>query len=300
MKSEMLDVLPTMGLKAWQLRRLQQHAAIGLPSAVGPSSVTLMAYHFWESDRQDSEFERLAASLHEAWLQCGMLKTVLVVNCITPRLEAFAASAGGWVVLQTCKNLVPGNLYSMSADCIGRLAERFDSDYVLIVQNDGFPVRSGLDGFLGRYDYIGAPWVFGKDNRITRLLLPHGHDVGNGGFSLRSKALCDLSAWYYRRCYRLIPECYLVTEDYFICKTLPSFERRYRETIRIAPPEVAATFSLEDNVALHDALDARPFGFHGEAAFRRLLKEGKIPDVEMLGGRKGQSNGHNAQKGGTL
>ncbi len=270
------EPLPANVLKAWQYARLA-HDAGALPThAVGPSSVTVLAYHFWEGARQDTEFDCLAVSLRETWRQCGMLKTVLVVNRVTPRLEAFAAAFSGWVSLQLCSTLVPGNLYSMSVDCMGGMAGRFDSEYVLVVQNDGFPIRPGLEAFLGTYDYFGAPWVFGKDDWITRALLRHRHDVGNGGFSLRSKALCELSAWYYKRRYRLIPYCYLVTEDYFICKTLPSFERRYRESIRIAPPEAAAIFSLEDNLALHEALHARPFGFHGAPAFARLLREGQV------------------------
>ena len=265
-------------LQNWQLGRLAGHRT-RLPSTCGPSSVTVAAYHFWNADAFDAQLDYLENSIRETWLHCGLLKTVLVVNRITRRLEDFAAAASGWVKLDLCHELVTGNLYSMSADCISRLHERFDTDYVLIVQNDGFPIRSGLDGFLGPYDYIGAPWAFGKDDWITRFLLRHRYDVGNGGFSLRSRRLCETASGYFRRKYKLLPECYLLTEDYFICKTLPSFERRYRETIRIAPPEVAATFSQEDNVELQAMVKATPFGFHGSAAFARLRREGKIPDL---------------------
>jgi len=272
-------------LQNWQLNRLEGHRA-RLPSTCGPRSVTVAAYHFWNADAFDSQFDYLENSIRETWSQCGLLKTVLVVNRITRRLEDFAAAASGWVKLDLCRELVPGDLYSMSVDCISRLCERFDTDYVLVVQNDGFPVRPGLEAFLGPYDYIGAPWVFGKDDRITRLLLKHRFDVGNGGFSLRSKWLCEQSAWHYRKKYRLIPYCYLITEDYFICKTLPSFERRYREKVRIASADVAATFSLEANVALYEEVGVCPFGIHGAPAFVRLLKDGKVPDgMAMEGGR---------------
>ena len=159
------------------------------------------------------------------------------------------------------------------------LPKRFDTNYLLSFQNHAFPIRAGLNDFLGKYDYIGAPWVFGKDDWITRFLLRHRHDVGNGAFSIKSRQLCDMTAWYYQRKYKYLPHCYLVIDDYFIAKTLPSFEKRYRETIRIAPPDVAANFSLEDNVALHEAIQARPFGFHGPAAFARLQREGQIPDL---------------------
>lgn len=276
---EQARTIQLQSLQHWQLKRLEL-LRTRLPSIRGPDSVTVVAYHFWEGDRFDTQFDYLECSIRETWHHCGLLKTVLVVNRLTRRLEDFAAAASDWVRLDLCRDLVPGNLYSMSVDCISQLHRRFNSAYALIVQNDGFPVRSGLDAFLEKYDYIGAPWVLGKDDWITRLLLRHRHDVGNGGFSLRSKNLCEQTAWYYQRKYKLLPQFYFLTEDYFICKTLPSFERRYREWIRIAPTEVAATFSLEDNIELHDAVQSRPFGFHGARAFSYLQHEGFIPDPE--------------------
>ena len=265
-------------LRNWLTQRSQQH--VMLPSVHGSDSVTLVAYHFWNDNLIDSQFEILAAAVRETWHQCGLLKTVLIVNRVTRKLEDFATASDGAVRFDLCPDLIPGNLYSMSVDCINRLHGRFNTDHVLIVQNDGFPIRPGLESFLGNYDYLGAPWRFGKDDRITRFLLRHRGNVGNGGFSLRSKRLCEMTAWYYQRKYKLIPQCYLMTEDYFICKTLPSFEKHYRETVQIAPPEVAATFSFEDNIELHDAVHVCPFGFHGASAFACLHREGFIPDPE--------------------
>jgi hypothetical protein len=269
----------TRALQKWQHSRLGRLRTL-LPSVSGPKSVTIVAYHFWGDQVFDAQFDFIESSVRETWRHCGLLKTVLVVNRSSRRLEDFAAASSGWVKLDVCSDLVPGSLYSMSADIISRLHSRFGSEYVLIVQNDGFPIRTGLGDFLGEYDYFGAPWVFGKADWFTRLLLRHQSDVGNGGFSLRSRRLCEMTAWYYHRKYKLLPYCYLVTEDFFICKTLPSFEKRYRETIRIAPPELAATFALEDNVSLHASLHAHPFGFHGPTAFGRLLREGLISEIE--------------------
>jgi hypothetical protein len=172
-----------------------------------------------------------------------------------------------------------GNVRDLNRDAIMNLHNRFETDYVLTFQNHAFPVRPNLLDFVGKYDYIGAPWVFGKDDWITRFLLRHRHDVGNGAFTLRSRQLCEMSAYYFRRKYQYLPHCYLFNDDYFIAKTLPSFEKRYRETIRIAPPEVAAKFSLEDNIELHQSLHAQPFGFHGTSAFQQLLSEGQIPAI---------------------
>ncbi len=282
MKKEQ-QIAQTNALHSWLLKRLEQQRDL-LLSTHGPETVTVVAYHFWDKNIVDSQFDFLESALRETWRHCGMLKTILVVNSITRRLEDFAATASGWVNLDLCPDLIPGNLYSMSVDCISRLHKRFDTDYVLIVQNDGFPIRPGLDGFLGYYDYIGAPWAFGKDDFITRLLLRHRYDVGNGGFSLRTKRLCEMAACYYQRKYKFLPNCYLLTDDYFMCKTLPSWEKRYRDTIHMAPPDFAATFALEDNIDLHTRLGAKPFGFHGSSAFQHLLNENTCSPQDQFHG----------------
>jgi len=64
------------------------------------------------------------------------------------------------------------------------LAKWINTDYVLVTQWDGYVLDANqwTDQFL-EYDYIGAPWNF-----------EHGRQIGNGGFSLRSKKLCDILA----------------------------------------------------------------------------------------------------------
>ena len=63
--------------------------------------------------------------------------------------------------------------------CIKELYKYFDTDYVLLVQHDGWVIcgDSWEDEFY-EYDFIGAPWLY-PDNR----------NVGNGGVSLRSYKL---------------------------------------------------------------------------------------------------------------
>ncbi len=63
--------------------------------------------------------------------------------------------------------------------CIKELYKYFDTDFVLVVQHDGY-ILSGdaWDDEFYNYDYIGAPWLY-----------VDGKNVGNGGFSLRSKKL---------------------------------------------------------------------------------------------------------------
>jgi hypothetical protein len=71
---------------------------------------------------------------------------------------------------------------SYSEFLLRRMVDHISSPHCLVVQWDGFvidPARWDLS-FLD-CDYIGAPWPQFAD----------GHDVGNGGFSLRSRRLLE-------------------------------------------------------------------------------------------------------------
>ncbi|MDD3544065.1 MAG: DUF5672 family protein [Kiritimatiellae bacterium] len=267
---------PEARLRAWLRGRLALPSAA--PSNPGTSEVTLAAYHFYPLASFDTEWDCLEAAIRETWRQCGLLHSVVIANRITRKLEDFAASSDGFVRIELCEHLIPGDLYSMSIDCISNLYKRFDTPYVLIIQNDGFPIRPGLESFLKTpCDYWGAPWPQEKDDWITRLLLHHRSQVGNGGFSLRSRRICEMASRYHQRKYKYLPSCYFMTEDYFFCKTLPTLEKEYRNSIITASPEAAASFSLEEHVALYRSLKTKPFGFHSARAFVQLQKDGLIP-----------------------
>ena len=240
--------------------------------------VTMLSPWLWRDERFDTLLDSLLASILMAWRFCGRLPVVLLVNRETPALLKMVQE---WnIQLQVDPSIKGGggDAKALNQDSILNLTNRFDTPYLLSFQNHAFPIREGLTEFIGRYDYVGAPWPFDKDDWITRVLLRRRGHVGNGAFTLRSRKLCETIAWYYRKKYKYLPYCYLVIDDYFIGKTLPSFERRYRETIRIASPKEAAAFALEDNIDLHRRLHAHPFGFHGPAAFASLLQEGLIPE----------------------
>lgn len=115
------------------------------------------------------------------------------------------------------------------------------TQHCLIVQWDGFVLdASAWDmGFL-EVDYIGAPWPQFDD----------GHDVGNGGFSLRSK--------------RLMEACALPgfidsgeAEDVVIARRNRDFLER-QCGMRFADRAQASSFSFE-----RDRTAAHSFGFHG-------------------------------------
>ncbi len=59
---------------------------------------------------------------------------------------------------------------------------------------------------------------------------------------------------------------------------LRNVERRFRETVRIASAVEAARIALEENFELYERLKVTPFGFHGDAAFERLLRDGRVPE----------------------
>lgn len=128
-----------------------------------------------------------------------------------------------------------------------RLAEHVDLPHVLVIQWDGFVLDGSrwTDAFLS-FDYIGAPWPQFSDD----------HDVGNGGFSLRSRRLLELTAAPdFRRGH---------PEDVAICRT----NRTFLESrgIRFAPAPCASRFAFERRQ------DAETFGFHGLFNFPTVLR----------------------------
>lgn len=122
---------------------------------------------------------------------------------------------------------------------ISRLADYVHTSHCLIVQWDSHvidPARWRSD-FLD-YDYIGASWPQFQD----------GHDVGNGGFSLRSRRLMDAC--------RLPDFNPHHPEDVAICRTNRSLLDRLG--LRFAPVELADAFSAE---RAGDPKES--FGYHG-------------------------------------
>jgi predicted nucleotidyltransferase len=150
-----------------------------------------------------------------------------------------------------------GSIEEFSRFCIEDLHKYVDTDYVLLVQYDGFILNpeSWTDEFL-KYNYIGAPWFvaewsvrdFGFPVDLLGTLI-----VGNGGFSLRSKKFLETSARLAQE--GRIPK--MNPEDVAMCVWYRSeFEK---EGIKFAPPEIASQFSIEGT----DHTYNKQFGFHG-------------------------------------
>ena len=237
------------------------------PPPAGRNDVTALAYFFWDDARIDSLFYTVESAFRMTWRCCGRQPSVLVTNRATPAMQAFCAETG--VTLDVDPTLT-GGVPRMNLDCIRHLHRRFATEYVLIVQSDGFPLRSGLDAFVGPYDYVGAPWL--PPSWYTRLLFPPArYSVGNGGLTLRSRRICEQAAWHYQRRYKWLPYCWFLVDDVFYARVLPRFERSYRQTMRFASPVTAARFSFEANEsALAASGNTLPFGFHSSSGFQRL------------------------------
>ncbi|MHB1316755.1 MAG: DUF5672 family protein [Minisyncoccota bacterium] len=151
-----------------------------------------------------------------------------------------------------------GSIEAFSKFCICNLMEYVNTDFVLLVQHDGFILnpQSWTDEFLN-YDYIGAPWFAHDEFWFIRFNFPRElfdtTVVGNGGFSLRSKKFLETSR-------KLADEGVFDIyhpEDLVMCV----WNRKVMEDagIHFAPPEVAKIFSIEG----HDHVYKDQFGFHG-------------------------------------
>lgn len=128
------------------------------------------------------------------------------------------------------------------------LCKHMTTTHALTMHLDGFIINpeSWNPDWL-KYDYIGAPWPKGYLQQFNPQWV---HEVGNSGFSLRSKRLSE-------RC-SIIRRGPGIVCDISICQTYRNaFEKL---GLQYAPPSVAAKFSRELSTE-HDA--EKPFGFHG-------------------------------------
>lgn len=224
-------------------------------------AVTILAYTFPKPGAEDAAFEKIIAAIERTWGHVGRLKTVIVASHRFAAVERFSAEHAN-VELQVEPSLVYGDIHTMSVDCNSKLYTRFMTPYVLIVQDDGYPLRKGLEEFVGKYDFIGAPYV--RDvwwkNLICRAL---NCWVQNGGFSLRSRRICEAAAKYWNGKYYALGKCQDTSEDLFYTKFLPLHERAYRKSFRLATNRESLCFSWDGIVPIPKPNDP-PFGFHGE------------------------------------
>lgn len=205
--------------------------------------------------------------------------TIVTANCVRPikGIESLRYSSLGIkfkeailftdkdIRLDGIKTVLIPTLTSVDAynDFILRLADHVDSDYVLVVQDDGFVLNPDLwDWDFFKVDYIGAPWPAEESwcqrQMAKDYMKPGWNRVGNGGFSLRSRKFIELSARF--------DTCHGYGEDAFLCTV--KYDYMIENGIKFAPVDLATKFSYENN--LEDwqnpgRIDPKAhFGFHGK------------------------------------
>ena len=148
------------------------------------------------------------------------------------------------------------------------LHKYFETSHCLIVQSDSFVVNSNLwkEEFLD-FDYIGAPWSNKVQVNSDVVLNMEKNCVGNGGFSLRSRKLVDITSKINYENLKFP----IKWEDVIICHYL--YKEMLNNGIRFAPPELAAQFSMENANHLYGQDVNSVFGFHGKHLREYFLKK---------------------------
>ncbi len=150
---------------------------------------------------------------------------------------------------------------------INRLDEYVNTPFCLVIQYDGYVLDGNAwnDEFL-KYDYIGAPWLY-----------TDGRNVGNGGFSLRSKKLLTaLATDPHISCHN--------NEDDVICREYRGHLEK-RHYITFAPDALADEFAFELRQP-----NQPTFGFHGNfhkpykpiIVIKRTAAMGDIVSIEPI------------------
>lgn len=186
-------------------------------------------------------------------LDCLNIKRLKLAAEICQRHFDFGAVKLLSSIPDTDARVVPidhvGSIEKYSHFFVKEVHDHVDTDFVLVIQYDGFILNpdAWTDDFL-KYDYIGAPWWYEDEN-----------NVGNGGFSLRSKKLLKILAED-----ESIKEHH--PEDHHIVRTYGNYLRT--KGIVFAPEYVASRFSIEgclkEPVPIkYGSVWTNEFGFHG-------------------------------------
>ena len=260
-------------LRDWQDKRLLSYGSHPVFDKIGPQNVTVLTYFFRPIDQIALFFPYTICAIYETWRHCGPMKTIIVTNAPNTTIEEFRSKNAEWISVQIDPSLIPGDINAMSRDCNSKLYTRFNTDHVLIIQDDGFPLRTGLESFLGKFDYLGAP--FRRPNIrgwLASCLLRHC--PANGGFSLRTRKICKLAAAYWHKHYsnhHFSPE---EGEDMFYTDILPRRHILYRLSTHVGDAITCGRFSYDESFP--SCPPRNPFGFHSARAFRTLLNSGYI------------------------
>jgi len=142
---------------------------------------------------------------------------------------------------------------------LDKIGDYFITKFALIVQWDGYIINEQAwnPDFLN-YDYIGAKW-WHKD----------GLNVGNGGFSLRSRKLIESIK-------QLNIKNRNDTEDNIICRTY-RIELENKFGIKYADEKTADQFAYERGYT--PTASSLPWGFHGFYNIHRHINKNDLDEI---------------------
>ncbi len=191
------------------------------------------------------------------------------------------------------------------------LGDLIDTDFALVVQNDGFVVNGDnwKDEFFN-YDFIGAPlycmYEYLEDGSLKQYnneqcdpfyenMPEHFFEGQNGGFSLRSKRILKLPRELKIRFPFPIPEPlsmgekisldYTTSRSHYedIVLTVLTRKQLISHNIKFAPPEISTYFACESstiqhkrNVLLSDVLGCHSFGHLVLTAKNKVFMQKKV------------------------
>jgi hypothetical protein len=156
--------------------------------------------------------------------------------------------------------------------CLTELYNYFDTDYILFIQSDGFLINPHLwsDDFL-KYDYIGAPWdtsVLRRnilDKKVLYDALVKGnfkYNIGNGGFSLRTKRLMENTSELYSEIYESYAEDVVISVG--MRQELENCGMKFPNDVKIASKFSCEMIYVDGNVFSSN----NSLGFHCDETHR--------------------------------
>ena len=245
-------------LYAWEKMNLDRLRNVDFAPSKWRGVVTLVIHSFQPDEKMFNEFPIL-----HTWKMLGRLPVVIVTDKETAPMLSLRERYPDDVGIRLSPDLKRGDILSLSRDCLNNLPRYFETPYCLTIQDDGFPIGKNLDEFLGKWDYIGAPFVRDLPRQyIADLLLK---DCLNGGFSLRSHRYCEAVCIEWKRwgCRAARRFNWNAEEDWFY-SVRSRLNLLHRMKYRIPWGAQARRFAAMDILGIVDLRKYRhvPFGIH--------------------------------------
>ncbi len=171
------------------------------------------------------------------WYHVAVCKSETTVRVFVNGVSVASGTSTASVPAGTNNQIFTVGNWRYSVDTNREFTGYIDTAYALIIQWDGYVLKgANWKNEFFKYDYIGAPWhdEWKKDHPYWNK--NNTNEVGNGGFSLRSKRLLDFLASS-----SAITQIH--PEDWAICKTYYNY--LVEQNFKFAPTEMAYKFAVD-------------------------------------------------------